>query len=43
VTDVAVFELWLRNATISLETGALTGGVTSGTSSFAIFGNCTKT
>jgi hypothetical protein len=46
-TDKAVFlygsqdqNSW--NATISLETGALTGGITSGTSSFALFGNCTK-
>jgi hypothetical protein len=33
-------ETW--NATISLENGALTGGISSGTSSFALFGNCTK-
>lgn len=33
-------ETW--NATIVLETGALAGGITSGTSSFAVFGNCTK-
>ena len=46
-TDKAIFlygsqdqNSW--NATISLETGALTGGVTSGTSSFAMFGSCTK-
>jgi hypothetical protein len=45
-TDKAIFlygtqdeETW--NATVSLETGALTGGITSGPSSFAIFGNCT--
>ncbi len=30
------------NATISLENGALAGGITSGSSSFALFGNCTK-
>jgi hypothetical protein len=29
------------NMTVSLETGALTGGISSGASSFAIFGNCT--
>lgn len=47
VTDKNVFlygtqdvETW--NATISLETGALTGGITSGQSSIALFGNCTK-
>jgi len=46
VTDKAVFlhgtqdeETW--NATVSLETGALSGGITSGPSSFAIFGHCT--
>jgi hypothetical protein len=33
-------ETW--NATISLENGALTGGISSGASSFALFGNCTK-
>ena len=33
-------ETW--NATISLETGALTGGIASSPSSFALFGNCTK-
>ena len=33
-------ETW--NATISLENGALAGGISSGTSSFALFGNCTK-
>jgi hypothetical protein len=33
-------ETW--NATITLETGALAGGITSGSSSFAIFGNCTS-
>jgi hypothetical protein len=32
-------ETW--NATVTLETGALAGGITSGSSSFAIFGNCT--
>jgi len=32
-------ETW--NATVSLETGALAGGITSGKSSIAIFGNCT--
>jgi len=32
-------ETW--NWTVSLETGALTGGITTGNSSFAIFGNCT--
>ena len=30
------------NATISLETGALSGGISSGPSSFALFGNCTQ-
>lgn len=47
VTDKNVFlygtqdvETW--NATISLETGTLTGGITSGGSSIAVFGNCTK-
>jgi hypothetical protein len=30
------------NATISLENGALTGGISSAPSSFALFGNCTK-
>lgn len=29
------------NATVSLETGALVGGITSGELSFAFFGNCT--
>jgi hypothetical protein len=45
MTDKAVFlygtqdeETW--NATLSLENGALSGGITSGPSSFAIFGNC---
>jgi hypothetical protein len=45
-TDKAIFlygtqdeETW--NATVSLETGTLTGGISSGPSSFAIFGNCT--
>ena len=33
-------ETW--NATISLEDGSLTGGISSSTSSFALFGNCTK-
>ncbi|MGV1014732.1 MAG: hypothetical protein ACOYB4_07155 [Methyloceanibacter sp.] len=33
-------ETW--NATITLETGALSGGITSGLSSFAVFGNCTQ-
>jgi hypothetical protein len=32
-------ETW--NATVSLQTGALAGGITSGASSFAFFGNCT--
>jgi len=32
-------ETW--NATITLETGTLAGGITSGQSSFAVFGNCT--
>ncbi len=46
VTDKAIFlygtqdqETW--NASISLESGALSGGITSGPSSFAFFGNCT--
>ena len=30
------------NATVSLENGALTGGISSGSSSFALFGNCMK-
>ena len=30
------------NATLSLENGGLTGGISSGTSSFALFGSCTK-
>lgn len=45
-TDKLVFihgtqdeESW--NATITLETGEMAGGITSGTSSFALFGNCT--
>ena len=45
-TDKALFlygtqdqETW--NATVSLQTGALAGGITSGSSSFAFFGNCT--
>jgi hypothetical protein len=29
------------NATISLENGSLSGGISSGGSSFALFGNCT--
>jgi hypothetical protein len=33
-------ETW--NATISLESGQLTGGISSGPSSFALFGHCTK-
>jgi hypothetical protein len=33
-------ETW--NMTVSLENGALAGGITSGASSFALFGNCTK-
>jgi hypothetical protein len=32
-------ETW--NATVTLETGVLAGGITTGTSSFAVFGNCT--
>ncbi len=46
VTDKAIFlygtqdeETW--NATVSLENGALTGGISSGSSSFALFGHCT--
>ena len=46
-TDKAIFlhghqdqETW--NATISLENGELTGGISSGPSSFALFGHCTK-
>jgi len=46
VTDKAIFlygtqdeETW--NATISLEDGTLTGGITSEGSSFALFGHCT--
>jgi hypothetical protein len=45
-TDKAVFlhgtqgeGTW--NAIVSLENGALTGGISIGTSSFSIFGNCT--
>ena len=45
-TDKLVFlhgtqdeETW--NATITLETGSLAGGITSGQSSFSVFGNCT--
>lgn len=46
-TDKAIFLFGTQdeaswNATVSLENGALTGGITSGTSSFAIFGSCTK-
>jgi hypothetical protein len=33
-------ETW--NMTVSLENGALAGGITSGPSSFALFGNCTQ-
>jgi hypothetical protein len=33
-------ESW--NTTISLENGNLTGGISSGDSSFALFGHCTK-
>jgi hypothetical protein len=33
-------ETW--NATVSLEDGVLTGGITSQPSSFALFGHCTK-
>jgi len=33
-------ETW--NATITLETGELAGGITSSPSSFAVFGNCTR-
>ena len=46
-TDKAIFlhgqqdqETW--NATISLEDGSLTGGISSTPSSFAMFGHCTK-
>lgn len=46
-SDKAVFlygtqdeETW--NATIALDTGAFTGGISSGGSSFALFGNCIK-
>ncbi len=46
VTDKAIYlhgtqdeETW--NATIELKNGAFTGGITSGTSSFALFGTCT--
>jgi hypothetical protein len=46
-TDKAIFmhgqqdqETW--NATISLEDGSFTGGITSSPSSFAVFGHCTK-
>jgi hypothetical protein len=46
-TDKAIFmhgqqdkETW--NATISLEDGSLTGGISSPPSSFALFGHCTK-
>jgi hypothetical protein len=47
VTDKNIFlygnqdvETW--NATVSLENGNLTGGISSGDSSFALFGHCTK-
>jgi hypothetical protein len=47
VTDKHIFlyghqdvESW--NATISLANGALTGGISSDTSAFALFGHCTK-
>ncbi len=47
VTDKHIFlhghqdeESW--NTTISLENGALAGGIASGASSFALFGHCTK-
>ena len=47
ITDKHIFlhghqdeESW--NTTISLEDGALTGGIASGASSFALFGHCTK-
>jgi hypothetical protein len=30
------------NATISLENGSFTGGISDAPSSFALFGNCTK-
>ena len=46
-TDKAIFlyghqdqETW--NMNVSLENGALTGGISSGPSSFALFGHCTK-
>ena len=46
-TDKAIFlhgtqdqETW--NATISLENGSFTGGITSSPSSFALFGHCAK-
>lgn len=46
LTDKAIFlhgtqdqETW--NMTVSLENGALTGGISSGPSSFALFGSCT--
>ena len=46
-TDKAIYlhgqqdqETW--NATISLEDGSLTGGISSTPSSFAMFGHCTK-
>lgn len=46
-TDKAIFmhgqqdkETW--NATISLENGSFTGGITSSPSSFAVFGHCMK-
>jgi hypothetical protein len=47
VTDKNIFlygtqaqDTW--NATVSLENGNLTGGISSGDSSFALFGHCTK-
>jgi hypothetical protein len=47
VTDKNIFlygnqdvETW--HATVSLENGNLTGGISSGDSSFALFGHCTK-
>ncbi len=47
VTDKRIFlhghqdeETW--NATVSLEDGTLTGGISSQPSSFALFGHCTK-
>ena len=47
VTDKAIFlhgtqdqETW--NMSVSLENGAMTGGITSAPSSFAVFGHCTQ-